>query len=125
MKTLKTITVLSIMLISYAGISQAKLISTNADYSKTSLSNVKVEIEAESLKDLEHTFNLQDLETFFEDTEVNDAVEFKITCTKDSDSNPNFKKEISYKIVGSIKDKDAFLKRAERIYNAAKKYYLN
>jgi len=125
MKTLKTITVLSIMLISYAGISQTKLISTNADYSINSLSNVKVEIKAESLKDLEHTFSIQDLETFLEDTEVKDAVEFEITCTKDSNYKPGFKQKISYKIVGSIKDKDAFLNRAERIYNAAKKYYLN
>lgn len=125
MKTLKTIVTSCVILITFTGISQVKNKQTNVNYLKTGVTNLKIEVNAKSLQELEGSFSILDLETVFEDMEVHDDVEFKITCTKASDYITDSKKKISYKITGNVKDKVVFLKMANSIYYSAKKYYLD
>jgi len=125
MKTLKTIITICIFLIAFTGFSQTKHENTSLNYSKTTVSNLKIEVKAKSLKDLERSFIIKDLDNIFSELDTEDDIEFKITCTKPSKLKMNSKEEISYKIVGNAKEKEAFLKMAERIYNSAKNYYIN
>ena len=125
MKTLKSIVLLCIALFAISAIGQSKNQITDATYTKQTVTNFKIEINVNSLKALERSFNIEDMQAVFSNIVSKDEIEFKINCTKSLDNKLGVTQKIAYKITGNLEEKAAFLKMAEKIYKAAKKYYDN
>jgi len=125
MKTLKITMTICLALFSLIGFSQTQNQTLNVSQGETTVTNLKIEINVASLQELEKSFKIKDLNEIFSELDNEGDVEFRITCTKASDYDKSKTKEISYKIVGDADEKEAFLKMAERIYNSAKKYYID
>ncbi|AEH00324.1 hypothetical protein [Lacinutrix sp. 5H-3-7-4] len=123
MKTLITTYIILFTVIVSAQTQTSKL--QNVNFTETHVSNLKIELDVDSLKELENAFNIEKLEKMLEETANKGEVEFKITCNKPAVKPNGVKRKISYNIKSENLETTQFIKMAERIYNGAKNYYLN
>lgn len=123
MKTLITTYIILLTVIVSAQTQTSKL--QNVNFTETHVSNLKIELDVDSLKELENAFNIEKLEKMLEETANKGEVEFKITCNKPAVKPNGVKRKISYNIKSENLETTQFIKMAERIYNGAKNYYLN
>ncbi|OIQ21517.1 hypothetical protein [Lacinutrix sp. MedPE-SW] len=123
MKTLITTYIILFTVIVSAQTQISKL--QNVNFTETHVSNLKIELNVDSLKELENAFNIEKLEKMLEETANEGEVEFKITCNKPAVKPNGVKRKISYSVKSENLEKEEFIKIVERIYNGAKKYYLN
>lgn len=123
MKTLITTCIILFTVIVSAQTQTSKL--QNVNFTETHVSNLKIELDVDSLKELENAFNIEKLEKMLEETANKGEVEFKITCNKPAVKPNGVKRKISYNIKSENLETTQFIKMAERIYNGAKNYYLN
>lgn len=123
MKTLITTCIILFTVIVSAQTQTSKL--QNVNFTETHVSNLKIELNVDSLKELENAFNIEKLEKMLEETANKGEVEFKITCNKPAVKPNGVKRKISYNIKSENLETTQFIKMAERIYNGAKNYYLN
>ncbi|WP_299889032.1 hypothetical protein [uncultured Lacinutrix sp.] len=94
-------------------------------YSNGEVTDLKIELKVESLKELEKSFKIDDLDEIFTEIDSKGGLEFKITCLKKEDVESGITKQLSYKVTGGVEDREQFFKNAEKIYEAARKYYIN
>lgn len=123
MKTLITTCIILFTVIVSAQTQTSKL--QNVNFTETHVSNLKIVLNVDSLKELENAFNIEKLERMLEETANKGEVEFKITCNKPAVKPNGVKRKISYNIKSENLETTQFIKMAERIYNGAKNYYLN
>ena len=81
----------------YAKKGQTKSTVITTDFYKID-PNLKIELDVDSLKELENAFNIEKLEKMLEETANKGEVEFKITCNKPAVKPNGVKRKISYNI---------------------------
>ena len=85
--------------------------------------NLKIKLTIDSAESLK-TFNLNEIESIFKDSEANEPLQLEVVC-KDNSVKNTTNQMMSYKINGNSNDIKAFMKNAKKMKKAIKKYYKN
>lgn len=111
-----------LLLITFIGISNAQSITGEVNENQLLIEGFNLTVTVDSLSDLESTFKIEDLKLLIEDTKTNQTISFKIICNGKPMSNGEAS-YMSYEVSGNSAKSEDFLKKAEKIFLAAKKYY--
>ncbi|GGI55802.1 hypothetical protein [Winogradskyella haliclonae] len=84
--------------------------------------NVKIEVEVDSIEEIESTFTIEDFKQLLDETTEGEDLTFKIKCNGKKMSN-GLKSSMSYEIKGNTSDKETFLENVTKLRKAAIKYY--
>lgn len=112
-----------VVLMSFSVCSQSKDIELEYD-AEVKIESVAFVVTVDSAEELESTFKIEDLKTFFDNSSSDESISLKIICNGELMSNGN-KSTLSYKIYGNAKNMKDFMKSARKIKRAAIKYYKN
>lgn len=116
-----------LLLIGSLGFSQTKSveeIEIIKEIEETKVESVDVVVTVDNIEELESTFTIDDIKEMFDLSEGKQSVSFKLVCNGEVMSNGK-KSNMTYKVEGTSDDEEAFVKRVEKIRNAAIKYYKN
>jgi len=112
------------LIISVFGFSQSNTNDKLEVSKEVRVESVDVVVTVDSAEELESTFKVDDIKGMFDLTKDNKSVSFKLVCNGDIMSSGE-KSNMSYKVEGTMKDQEAFIKRVEAVRKAAIKFYQN
>ena len=121
MRNLLTILTLLITTISF---SQSNSLNGKVTSNDIKVSDLSISVTVDSAEEVESTFKIEDVKELLAEVKSDENISFEITCNGKAMSNGK-KSKFSYKVNGSNKDIDGFLKNVEKMRKAAIEYYNN
>ncbi|RZN84288.1 MAG: hypothetical protein EVB11_02460 [Winogradskyella sp.] len=115
------ITVLALCL-SVSIFAQSQNLKGEVKVTDVKVENVKIEVEVDSIEEIESTFTIEDFKQLLDETEEGEDLTFKIKCNGKKMPN-GLKSSMSYEVKGNTSDKESFLKNVAKLRKAAIKYY--
>ncbi|MEY8847983.1 hypothetical protein AB9K26_04170 [Psychroserpens sp. XS_ASV72] len=105
------------------GYAQTDSKDQNSELNEVKLTNINVSVSVDSAEDVKSTFDVKDIAELVDLAEPNETLVFELKC---EDGTVNSEKNyVSYRVKGNSSDSESFLKRVEKVKQAAIKYYKN
>ncbi len=121
---MKTLITTITFLIAFTSFSQIKELQNADETLATTIQSVEVSITIDSVKELESTFNLNDIKSIVDDMSPDENISFEIKCNGKPMSNGK-EASATYKITGKAGEKEAFYNNINTIKKLVTDYYNN
>ncbi|MFT4780512.1 hypothetical protein ES692_08800 [Psychroserpens burtonensis] len=121
---MKTVFTFLGLLIATVTFSQAQNLEGKVTTENIKITNLSVSVTVDSAEEVKTTFDMKDIKSILNEVEGDEEISFEITCNGEKISE-GVTKKVSYRVTGNSNDKDAFLKRINKIRKAAITYYNN
>ena len=102
---------------------QSKKMTSNVSTESIKLEDFKISVSVDSAEEIKSTFNVNDFRKMLSDIDINEKLSFEIVCNNKASKGTTSK--ISYKVDGSSKDVNSFLRSIKKIRKSAINYYQN
>ena len=101
---------------------QKKDLKGNITFNKVKVESFKIDVEVDSVEEIESTFTVEDFREILKETGENENIIFSIKCN-DKKIGDEVKSHIQYEIKGNTNEKEKFIESIKKVRAAAIKYY--